>query len=127
MADVDRRACVIAYKFLVHLVRIPVLCDYCGAGQGQSARNTSLPSHKLIELIRGESARAPVAAVDLIGKALHNKDVGDRATTLYGAINAAWRELHGLQEWLPAYPRCRRNREALDRLYQLTEEEEEEH
>jgi hypothetical protein len=125
MADVDRRACVNAYEFLLPLVRIPVLRDFRPRGQGRGAH---VFNRHIIELIRSESAQAPVAAVDLISKALHNKDVGDRVTTLKGAINAAWREHHGLQEGLPVYPRCRRNRAVLDRLYQQTgEEEEEEH
>jgi hypothetical protein len=124
MADVDRRACVNAYEFLLPLVRIPVLRDFRPRGQGRGAH---VFNWHIIALIRdSESAQAPVAAVDLISRALHNKDVGDRATKLYGAINAAWREHHGLQEGLPVYPRCRRNRAALDRLYRQTEEEEEE-
>jgi hypothetical protein len=125
MADVDRDACVRAYEFLGPLVHVPVLRNFRPRGQGQGAHITSLPSHELIKLIRSESAQAPVAAVDLIGKALHNK-VGDRVTTLYGAINAAWREHDDLREGLPRYPRCRRNREALDRLYRQTGEEDEE-
>jgi hypothetical protein len=129
MSPKDRRACVNAYEFLVHLVHIPVLCDYCGGGQGRGARVlSSKPTRELIALIRdSESAMAPVAAVDLISRALHNNNkVRDSPETLYGAINAAWREHHGLREGLPTYPRCRRNKAALDRLYQRTGEEEEE-
>jgi hypothetical protein len=121
MSPKDRRAGVIAYEFILPLLEMAPLRKHVCRGQGQGARIASAQSHRLIALIRSESAQAPVAAVDLIGKALHNHNkVRDSPKTLYGAINAAWREHHGLREGLPVYPKCCRNRGALIRLYSMT-------
>jgi hypothetical protein len=143
LSDLVQESCEAALGFLGPLVKgeDDQLRKHVGGSQGRNDKTKRKTDEDLIALIGSESAQAPVAAVELLGKALHrvrlekvpkcNKYAplarGSKRGTLLLKIDAAWRSCNRTKSGKKTrkhvlYPKCRQNRKTMDMLWRLVKD-----